>query len=339
MTNPRKDRTEATSMVPLAAAAALTLAVLMLSACAPENDRIVASGTIEARTVRVPARISGELVELSVEEGEEVEAGTTVARLDDQELILARHKAGAAVDLAESQLALLLEGAAPQDVRQAEETVSQIREETDLARREFERTERLFRAGSISRSEYDRAQSRLNQTRARLNAAQAALDKARGPARPAELDAARARLEEARAAYDLAVAQVEKAKITAPLSGTVLTTPWEAGEFLPAGSAVVEIADLAQVYVNVYVSEPRLAALRVGGTATVIPDGAATSMEGRVAFISPQAEFTPTNVQTEEQRAKLVYRVKVRVDNPDGVLKIGMPVEVDITGDGEDDAD
>jgi HlyD family secretion protein len=316
-----------------------TAIVVLLGGCGGENGNIAGSGTMEAREVAVSAKTPGEIVEMAVDEGSSVEAGDLLAAVDDEDAIQQRRQAEAGVELAEAQLSMLLEGAAPQDVRQAEEAVRQAREEFELARKQFERTERMFNAGSISESEYDRARARVNQARAGLNSAEAALEKARGPARAGELRAARAKLEQARATLARALRRVEDTHITSPISGTVVTTAREEGEFVPTGAPVAEVADLSVMYVNVYVAEPRLADIKLGSEAFIAPDGTEERFKGEVVFISPRAEFTPSNVQTDEERAKLVYRVKVRAPNPDGTLKIGMPVDVTIAAGENGNAD
>lgn len=319
-------KTSRTRIYVLGAVAALGFTVL--GGCHEENGDIRTSGTVEAREVVVSAKVGGEIVEMAVEEGSRVGKGDVIARVDDQDLRLERNRARAGVKHAEAKLSLLLEGAAPEDVRQAEEAVRQAEEEYRLARVEFERVARLHEAGSISDSDYDTAQARANQARARLNSARAALDKASGPARPAELEVGRAQLEQAEVALELAERKLQYAEVSAPIGGTVVTTAREEGELVAAGRPIAELADLSVVFVNVYVSEARLAGLRIGAQAEVLPDGTDRTLTGRVVYISPRAEFTPSNVQTDEERAKLVYRVKVRVVNSEGVLKIGMPVDV-----------
>ncbi|MFP4705465.1 MAG: HlyD family secretion protein [Spirochaetaceae bacterium] len=316
--------------------ALFALLVLLVSGCAGEEDGIEVSGTVEARTITLSARTPGELVERPAEEGSEVAAGKLLARIDDEEPRLAKRRAEAGVAVAEAELSLLREGAAAEDVRQAEAAVEEAREELQLARRELDRTERLFEADGVSRSEYERMQTRVNQARARLDSAEAALEKARGPARVNEIEAARARLDQARASLESAETRLAHTRISSPIEGTVITTAREVGEFVPTGAPVVEVADLSEVTIDVYVSEPKLAELRLGGQAKLMPDGTSEVLDGTVAFISPRAEFTPTNVQTDEQRATLVYRVKIQADNPDRILKIGMPVAVRIPTEGED---
>ena len=322
---------------PLSGIILFALFPVLLVGCAGEQNGIEVSGTVEARTVTVSARTSGEVVELPAEEGAAVAAGDLLARIDDEEARLAKRRAEAGVAVAEAELSLLREGAAAEDVRQAEAAVEEAREELELARREFERTERLYEADGVSRSEYDRMQTRVNQTKARLDSAEAALEKARGPARENELEAAQARLDQAKASLESAETRLAHTRITSPTEGTVITTAREVGEFVPAGAPVVEVADLSKVTIDVYVSEPKLAELRLGGPAQLMPDGTSEVLDGTVAFISPRAEFTPTNVQTDKQRAKLVYRVKIRADNPNEILKIGMPVGVRIPTESEDD--
>jgi HlyD family secretion protein len=159
-------------------------------------------------------------------------------------------------------------------------------------------------------------------------AAEATVANLRAGARPQELSAARARI----AAIDAEIARLQQnradAVVTAPSDGIVTTRLVEPGELVAPGTPLVVIVDLDHAWANVYVEEPVVPALRVGQPAVVLTD-AGDRLDGRVAFISPRAEFTPRNVQTAAERARLVYRVKVTVDNREGVLKPGMPVEAE----------
>jgi HlyD family secretion protein len=137
------------------------------------------------------------------------------------------------------------------------------------------------------------------------------------------------------AAADAQLAQLEdrirRTAVTNPSAGTVLVTYVKSGEVVQPGQPLYKIADVGVVDVRAYVSEPQLPSVKIGGTARVtvdVGDGRRQTLNGTVSWISTQAEFTPTPIQTRDERADLVYAVKVRVPNPDGLLKIGMPVDV-----------
>jgi HlyD family secretion protein len=160
--------------------------------------------------------------------------------------------------------------------------------------------------------------------------AQEALARLRAGARPEEIAGARARV----SAADAQVATLQKAiadaSVSAPVSGIVTEKLADAGELLQPRAPIVVITDLDHAWANVYVPEPVVPRLRVGQPATIYTDAGGAGLPGTVSYVSDKAEFTPRNVQTAEDRSKLVYRVKVTADNRTGVLKPGMPVEAEL---------
>jgi HlyD family secretion protein len=172
----------------------------------------------------------------------------------------------------------------------------------------------------------DVAAARVRGAQERAQGAQEALARLRAGARSQEVDVARARV----SASDAQIAALEKsvadAVVKAPVSGIVTSKLLDAGEMAAPRAPVVVITDLDHAWANLYVDERLVPQLKIGQAATLVTD-AGQRLSGTITFISPKAEFTPRNVQTAEERSKLVYRVKVTVDNKDGVLKPGMPVE------------
>jgi HlyD family secretion protein len=164
----------------------------------------------------------------------------------------------------------------------------------------------------------------------RVRAAREGLARLRAGARPQEIDAARARV----AGLDAQVASFEKsvkdAEVIAPVDGIVTTKVADQGEILAPRAPIVIVTDLDHAWANVFVPEPMIPRLKVGQSATVFTDAGGQGLSGTVTFISPKAEFTPRNVQTADERSKLVYRIKVTVDNSQGVLKQGMPVDAEL---------
>jgi HlyD family secretion protein len=148
--------------------------------------------------------------------------------------------------------------------------------------------------------------------------------------RPQELDAARARV----AAVDAQIAALEKsiadAQVIAPVNGIVTTKLADEGEIVPPRAPLVVVTDLDHAWANLFVPEPAIPRVKIGQAATLFTDAGGSGITGKVTFISPKAEFTPRNVQTADERSKLVYRIKVSVDNSQGVLKQGMPVDAEL---------
>lgn len=342
---------------------------------------IQASGTIEATQVGVAPKIAGRVIKISVQEGQQVEAGQVVAELDAAEVEAQAAQAQAAVDAArtrpaqadasvnlaraavdaqlvqaraqiESALAVLEANKA--NLAAAEANLQAI--ETNLARTEADlaRLESLYRDGAVSAEQIDTARSAAKATRAQRDAARAQRDAAQ-----IQLGAAGAGLAQARAALAVAEANrqtvgirqqdavasraqlaqaqalLQQAEILrsytvlkAPMAGVVVSKNAEVGDLVGVGAPVVTVADLNQVYLRVFVSEADLARVKLGQPVDVRVDGfAGRTFRGTVDQINSSAEFTPRNVQTKEERVKLIFGVKVALPNPDGILKPGLPAD------------
>jgi HlyD family secretion protein len=322
------------------------VALAIAASCAkkPPADRVRVSGQVEATEVQISAPVGGHLLELRFAEGDRIKAGDVVATLDTADAQLAVTRVTAERKQADAQLRLLLAGARPEDIRQAEAQrataeaeVRAVDAELDAAQKDVQRFEALLASNSGSRKQRDDAvakrdatQARLQAGRDRVTAARENVDRLRAGSRREDIDAARARI----AGIDAQLATLQKsiadATISAPITGIVTEKLVDIGELLSPRAPIVVIADLDHVWANVYVNEPDVPRLKVGQTATVFTDAGGPGLPGTVSFIASKAEFTPRNVQTAEDRSKLVYRVKITVDNRVGTLKIGMPVEADI---------
>jgi len=330
-------------MKPLVIVLALAIAACSCRSKAPA-DRIRVSGQVEATDVSLAPQVGGRMLELHAVEGDRVNAGDVVARLDVADANIALARAQAEREQAEAQLRLLMAGARLEDVRQAEAQVAAAQsnvgaDEAELtsAQADVARFEALLASNSGSRKQRDDAVTRRDVAKQRLQAAQdqvrAAqenLARLRAGSRPEEIQAGRARVAAAStqiATYEKAIAD---ATVVAPVSGVVTEKLADVGELIQPRSPIVVISDLDHAWANVYVDEPFIPRLRIGQPATLFTDAGGSGIRGTVTYISQKAEFTPRNVQTADERAKLVYRVKVSVDNRQGVLKAGMPVEADI---------
>jgi HlyD family secretion protein len=163
-----------------------------------------------------------------------------------------------------------------------------------------------------------------------VRAAGEGVTRLRAGSRREEVDAARARMASAVAQIATWEKAIADATVTAPMAGVVSEKLADVGEILQPRAPVVTVTDLENVWANVYVDEPVVPRLRLGQAATVFTDAGGAGLPGTVSYISAKAEFTPRNVQTAEDRSKLVYRIKVSVNNSGGALKAGMPVEAEI---------
>jgi len=325
----------------------LLVVSLCAVACAPEApaDRLRVSGHVEATEVQAAAEVGGRVLELHVVEGDRIEAGAVLARLDTEDIVLqiARTRADRAAALA--QLRLLEAGSRVEDIRQgraqgdaATADAAAIDAEVKAAQLDLERFQALLTANAGSVKQRDDAQARLETAVARQRAAQDRVRSAReavarleAGTRPEEIQAARARV----AAADAQIAVLEKsqrdATVLAPISGIVTQKIVDAGEIVARGTPLVVITDLDHAWANLFVPEPMVPRVAIGQAATVLTDAGGPGLDGKVTFVSPRAEFTPRNVQTADERSKLVYRIKISVDNSQGVLKPGMPVDAELT--------
>lgn len=325
-------------------AAAAALATCACASDEPQNTLRV-SGHVEATEVHVAAEVGGRILELRAEEGDRVNAGDVIAVLDtrDTELQIQRARAERAAALA--QLRLLEAGSRAEDIRQAEAQVDAAEAEAmaieaDLksAQLDLDRFESLLEANAGSRKQRDDAAARVAVTRERLRSAQERVRAARETvarlkqgARPEEIEAARARVSGADAQIAVLEKALADARIMAPVSGVVTQKLADAGELVMRGAPLLVITDLDHAWANLFVPEPMIPRVKLGQEARVVTDAGGEGLQGKVTFVSPKAEFTPRNVQTAEERSKLVYRIKVTVDNRAGILKPGMPVDAELT--------
>jgi len=373
--------------------AAATLAYRSLH---PEDTgRIVVSGNIELTQVDIAFKTAGRLIERTVNEGDHVQKGMVIARLDREQLLHQRETAeaalataqaqlaeansalkwqretmqadlqlrGADLSAAESQLLQLKNGARPQEIQESHAAVAAAQSQYDQAKKDWERAQTLYKNEDISTSTYDQFHARFEGAEANLKQVKehAALVEA-GP-RSETIESATAQVARARAALrvgeanaietkrreeDIVARQgdIERAKsqialidsqladtiAVSPINGIVLVKAADAGEVLAPGTSVVTVGDLEHPWLRGYVKEQDISRVRLGAKANVTVDSGhgTKSYPGRVSFVSSEAEFTPKQIQTSEERVKLVYRVKIDIDNPNGELKSNMPADAEI---------
>jgi len=310
-------------------------ALLLLSACRlpwgpdPDRDSVLLSGTIDAHEVDLSFQAPGRILRLLTDEGRHVAAGDVAAELDPQDFELALARARAQEQAARKALAVLVAGSRVQEIGAGEAAVAQAQADADFADHEVERTRDLIAKGFESPQALDRATSVAEAARAKLAQARQNLSMLKEGPRREDIDRARAELAAAQAEVGTAQRQLGYVKLMSPAAGLISVRLAEAGQVVTMGQPVFRLAQLDRPWVRAYLPEKDLPRVKLGQAAQVQVDGLPDKVfEGRLAFISPVAEFTPKTVETRELRVDLVYRVTVDVDNSQGLLKIGMPADV-----------
>ena len=311
-----------------ACSAGILLLLFFAPGCNKNDAALESSGTLEAVEVNVSSKTAGQLLRLNVQEGALVKKGDTLAIIDHetQQLQLIQSQAG--VDLAESQYQLLKNGARIEDLRSAEESVRQTESGYKTAQSDFDRIKELYSTNSVSKKQFEDAESRVTITLAQYNTAKQNLQKLQRFARVEDLSAAKARVDQAKAQENLIKKQIADSYIIAPVSGTITYKPVEEGELIGQGTVIVRISRLEKMEMMIYINETQLGKVKVGSAADVLIDTyPEKKYPATVVYISPVAEFTPRNVQTKDERTKLVFGVKLEVENTSGELKSGMPAD------------
>lgn len=297
----------------------------------PPVDRLVVSGNIEVTEARASFKTGGRVEARLVSEGAVVQAGQTVARLDRVEWALQVALQQAEVHGAAADLAELEAGSRPEEISQGEAALARARAEEERWRAEAARQAALYEQDIVSAREREAAQAALEVARAHVRDAEERLTLLRKGPRHERIAQARARLERARQALGLSQTRLDDAMLVAPISGIVLSEHVEPGEYVSPGTPVVTIGALADVWLRAYIDQPDLGRVKVGQRARLTTDTYPDKVyDGVVSFLASEAEFTPKNVQTQKERVKLVYRIKVDVPNPSFELKPGMPADAEI---------
>lgn len=279
------------------------------------NGVIKATGTLEATEITLSSMVSGTIKEVFVDEGSKVKEGDTLVILDNTEYQLQYKLALANKEGMYYQYKLILKGTREEDIIQADAAYKSAEED-------YRRMKELFTSNSISKKQLDDAETRFV-------IAQKNLEKLKKGSRYEEVKAAKARWEQATIQCDLIKKKLDDCVIRAPVNGVVLRKYIEKGELVNIGMAVVKISDIREMNLRIYVSESELPLLSYNQEAEVYIDAKPSKpFTGRIVYISSEAEFTPKNIQTKDERTKLVFAVKLKIDNKDGILKAGIPADV-----------
>lgn len=290
--------------------------ILLLLSCRNRNGDYSATGSFEANEVIVSAEANGRILSLDIQEGDEVSARQTVGAIDSTQLFL-------------QKMSLLsnIKGvrASRPDIHTQ---TAAIQEQIRTLKREEERVKRLIEANAANQKQLDDITSQIGVLEQQLSAQKSTLQKSSEQitAQSSSLDIQIAQLDD----------QLAKTRITAPINGTILNRYAEVGELASMGMPLFKVADTSTLFLRAYVTNDQLAQIRLNDSVTVRVDdgnGSMKSYPGRISWISDKSEFTPKTIQTKNERANLVYALKIAVEN-DGYLKIGMYGEMKLSTNG-----
>jgi len=323
------------TIIPLAviAAAVIVAVIVVMSFVRGRDDGTMKlSGNVEVTECNVGFKVAGKIRALKVDEGARVKEGDLIAELSSGDVKALVDQNRAALEEARVKLAELKAGSRRQEIVKARADSASLEAELVKARKDFERAGTLYENGAISASRFDAAKSAYETRLGQLKSARQQQSLVEEGPRREDIRAAELRVKQLEALVANTEEKLADTRLYAPISGVVFRKNVELGEIVQPGAAVFTIGDLDRPWVKVYVKEDKLALVKLGQKARITVDTYKDrSYEGTVTFISSDAEFTPKNVQTQEERVKLVFGVKVTVTNRDQELKAGMPADVRIS--------
>lgn len=307
---------------------------LTIVACNGNEDDlyIKATGTIESTNITISSKSAGEIISIFADEGDLIKAGDTILVIDNEAIVYQLDQAEAAEQIAAAQLNLMIKGARIEDIKQAEEMMKQSETNYNIAKSDHSRYSKLWESKAITQKQYEDINARLQIALAQYSAAKENYEKVKKIFRPEEIDQAKANLKKAKASVELLKKNIRDSYVVSPTSGFIVKKYVETGETVTPMTSLAKISDLSTVNLIIYVSETELGKVKLGQKVEISMDTYPDKIyEGKIIFISPEAEFTPKNIQTKDERTKLVFAVKIEIPNKNFELKPGMPADAKIT--------
>ena len=293
-----------------------------------EGSFIKVSGNIEATEVDVGFKVSGRIVSRFFEEGDWMDQGKVLAKLDDEDLRNRLEVARATLMSAQARLSKLLAGSRPEEIREAEDNLNQARFDLENKETQYERIKSLYEKRVVPKETSDNAEAAFKIAKATFQKAKEDYLLVKEGPREEDIEDGRAQVGQARASVKLNETQLSYTTLYSPISGVVLVKSGEIGEVVNPGTSILTMADVENVWLKAYIAETDLSKVKWGQEVIVTTDlQPKKGYKGRISFISSQAEFTPKQIQTEKERVTLVYRIKVDISNKNHELKPGMPAD------------
>lgn len=283
----------------------LFIASIFSISCNNGNDNAITyNGRVEADIISVSAQVGGTIDEVSVDEGDAVKKNQLLMKINTDKIELQL----------KSQQAQIIELQANLAANAAQ--IKQVDAQLKLAQQTLDKTKKLVNEGAATEQQQDELESEVDVLRAQKEALLT------------NKKMLQAKEQQLYAAIELTQISLSDARIISPIDGLVLNRFLDKGELVTPGRILIELADLSNMEITIYVSTEELSRVKIGNKVKINVDGLEKMLEGKIHWIASESEFTPKTILTEETRTTLVYAVKISVTNPDGVLKIGMPVDV-----------
>ncbi len=306
------------------------LGLILFFGCSESGNKnqISESGTIEATNIFIASQSNGTVKKIFFNEGDKISKGDTLLIINHSLLDIQLKQALAAQKAVQAQYDFLKNGARAEDIFLAKQKLTQAKAAYILAQKNLGRMKKLLFSKSITQKKYDDVKANFDIALSKYKSAQENLKKLNKFARPEELKKAKANVELSAEKVAFVKKQIDNCYVVSPINGVLVERYVELGELALPSTTLLKVADLTHVNLYVYVSETDMGKIKLGDKVTVAVDSYPDKVfTGKISFISPEAEFTPKNIQTKEERTKLVFKVKIAVPNPNYVLKSGMPAD------------
>jgi len=289
-------------------------------------------GVVELEETTIGFELGGRLTQLLVREGDTVEAGALLARIDDGLEKSARDAQASQVEVAKQQAGAVKAGARGEEVRSLKARVDAAGATEGLLQKQVERERTLVAKGAIAQASLDDVEAQLARAIAEREALDHNLKLLRQGARREDVSVADARAQAATAVLEMNDARLVRHELRAPIRGSVLDVNFEQGEVVGAAAPVVTLADAQRPYVDIFVLQAEIARVFLGEGATVKIDALSQELSGQVEHIARRTEFTPRYLFSEKERSTLVVRVRIRIADPNQQLRAGVPAFVRLSG-------
>lgn len=316
-------------LIPVVLVAAAIIVFVLLTLFKGDDNVFKVSGTIEAREVDISPKLAGRIEAIYADEGDKIKKGELLLQMDDQQLKIQVERAIAAQKAADETLRDLEAGARKEEIASATASLEAADATYKKSYDDQKRAEELFKEGAASKDFLEKAGLQLDTAKTNRDMAKEKLDLLKAGSRINVIEGAKYAVLQAKHSVDELMLMQTDSRTFSPIDGVVTLRSAEPGEVVASGTPVLTVINPADCYVRIYISEKVLAQVSIGQEVQVFTDSFPDkSFKGKLTYISSEAEFTPRNIQTQDERVKLVYSAKVMIENDDLMFKPGMPVDV-----------
>ena len=318
-------------IIPAITLVVVVIVFLFLTLFKKDNNAYLVSGTVEAREVDISPKLAGRIEAIYADEGDHIKKGSLLLQMDDQQLKIQVERAISAQKAANETLRDLEAGARKEEVASAVASLEAAEATYKKSFDDLKRAEELFKEGAASKDFLEKASLQLDTTKTNRDMAKEKLDLLKAGTRVNVIENAKYAVQQAQHSVDELMFIKTDSRTFSPIDGIITLRSAEPGEVIASGTPVLTVINPADCYVRIYISEKVLGQVSIGQEIEVFTDSFPDkAFKGKLTYISSEAEFTPRNIQTQDERVKLVYAAKVTIKNDDLMFKPGMPVDVKI---------